>query len=38
MVYNLEGQKYKMTSLLEMMSIKAETDFGHTIVILLSNL
>lgn len=37
MVYYLVRQKYWLYMLLEMMSIKGETDFGHAIVILFSN-
>jgi hypothetical protein len=37
MAYYLVRQKYWLYMLLEMMSIKGETDFSHNIVILFSN-
>jgi len=37
MAYYLVRQKYWLYLLLEMMSIKDETDFGHDMVILFSN-
>ena len=37
MAYYLVRQKYWLYLLLEMMSIKGETDFGHDMVILFSN-
>jgi hypothetical protein len=37
MVYYLAGQKYWLTLLNEMMTIKRGGDFGHAKVILFSN-
>jgi hypothetical protein len=37
MVYYLAGQKYRLTLLYEMMSVKRGNDFGHASVILFSN-